>query len=260
MKRKLQNITSKALPVCVILILIGVWQLVCAAGIVPKYMLPSPVQVGKAFVADFPLLMTHTKVTLMEAFLGMGLGVLLGFVVAVLMDAFPLLYKGFYPIVVITQTIPTIAIAPLLVLWMGYDMAPKVTLVVITSFFPITVGLLEGLRSADQDTMNLLKCMGANRAQIFWHVKLFGALPSFFSGLRISAAYAVVGAVISEWLGGFFGLGVYMVRVKKSYSFDKMFAVIFLICLISLLLMKGVDLLQKACTPWERVRDKKMEK
>ena len=258
MRRRLQNITNRALPVLVIAVLIIIWQMVCNAGIIPGYMLPSPVQVGKAFVSDFPLLMEHTRVTLIEAFLGMGVGVLLGFVVAVLMDAFPLIYKGFYPIVIITQTIPTIAIAPLLVLWMGYDMAPKVTLVVITSFFPITVGLLEGLKSADTDTMNLLKCMGANRAQIFLHVKLFGALPSFFSGLRISAAYAVVGAVISEWLGGFLGLGVYMVRVKKSYSFDKMFAVIFLICFISLLLMKAVDALQVACTPWERTKNKRI--
>ncbi|MGN0311533.1 MAG: ABC transporter permease [Lachnospiraceae bacterium] len=258
MRRRLQNITNRALPVLVIAVLIIIWQMVCNAGIIPGYMLPSPVQVGKAFVSDLPLLMEHTRVTLIEAFLGMGVGVLLGFVVAVLMDAFPLIYKGFYPIVIITQTIPTIAIAPLLVLWMGYDMAPKVTLVVITSFFPITVGLLEGLKSADTDTMNLLKCMGANRAQIFLHVKLFGALPSFFSGLRISAAYAVVGAVISEWLGGFLGLGVYMVRVKKSYSFDKMFAVIFLICFISLLLMKAVDALQVACTPWERTKNKRI--
>ena len=144
------------------------------------------------------------------------------------------------------------AIAPLLVLWFGYEMTPKVILIVITTFFPITVGLQDGFRSADQDAVNLLRSMGAGRFQIFCYIKFPGALGQFFSSLRISASYAVVGAVISEWLGGFSGLGVYMTRVKKAYSFDKMFAVIFLISAISLVLMWGVELLQKKCMPWER--------
>ena len=258
MKRRLPSIISRLLPLGVFILLILLWEVLCDAGVVPAYMLPSPRSVWEAFKGDFPLLCDHGKVTLQEAFYGMFIGVVLAFAVAILMDAFPLLYKGFYPIIVVTQTIPTIAIAPLLVLWMGYDMAPKVTLVVITSFFPITVGLLEGFKAADPDMMNLLRSMGANKLQIFWHVKLFGAGASFFSGLKISAAYAVVSAVISEWLGGFLGLGVYMVRVKKSYSFDKMFAVIFLICIISLLLMKAVDGLQKLCMPWERQKERRM--
>lgn len=258
MKRRLPSIISRVLPVCVFAMLIVLWQVVCNLAVVPAYMLPSPRSVIAAFQGDFPLLCEHARVTLQEAFYGMFIGIVLAFAVAILMDRFPVLYDGFYPIIVVTQTIPTIAIAPLLVLWMGYDMAPKVTLVVITSFFPITVGLLEGFKAADPDMMNLLRCMGASRAQIFWHVKLFGAATSFFSGLKISAAYAVVSAVISEWLGGFLGLGVYMVRVKKSYSFDKMFAVIFLICIISLLLMKGVEVLQRACMPWERTQSRRI--
>ena len=124
------------------------------------------------------------------------------------------------------------------------------------SFFPITIGLLDGFRQADPDAMDLLRAMGARRYQIFWYIKMPQALGSFFSGLRISATYSIVGAVISEWLGGFEGLGVYMVRVKKSYSFDKMFAVIFLISAVSLLLMKLVDLLGKASMPWEKERKK----
>ena len=167
------------------------------------------------------------------------------------MDHFECLYKAFYPLIVLTQTIPTVAIAPLMVLWFGYEMTPKVILIVITTFFPLTVGLLSGFKSADPDSVNLLRAMGGSRFDIFRYIKLPGAMPQFFSGLRISASYAVVGAVISEWLGGFGGLGVYMTRVKKAFSFDKMFAVIFLISIISLLLMKGVDLLQKKCMPWD---------
>ena len=215
-------------------------------------MLPSPIQVVQAFISEFPALMEHSVITLAEAFLGLSLGILLGFVMAVLMDQFEPLYKACYPLIVLTQTIPAVAIAPLLVLWFGYEMTPKVILIVITTFFPITIGLLTGFRSVDPDSINLLRAMGAGRWQIFSHIKLPGAMSQFFSGLRISASYAVVGAVISEWLGGFGGLGVYMTRVKKAFAFDKMFAVIFLISIISLLLMKGVDLMQKKCMPWEK--------
>ena len=215
-------------------------------------MLPSPIQVVQAFISEFPMLMEHSVITLAEAFLGLTLGILLGFVMAVLMDQFEPLYQACYPLIVLTQTIPTVAIAPLLVLWFGYEMTPKVILIVITTFFPITIGLLNGFRSVDPDSIHLLRAMGAGRWQIFSHIKLPGAMSQFFSGLRISASYAVVGAVISEWLGGFGGLGVYMTRVKKAFAFDKMFAVIFLISIISLLLMKGVDLMQKKCMPWEK--------
>lgn len=195
--------------------------------------------------------MQHLGVTLTEAFLGLGCGITFGFLMAVLMDRFEFLNKAFYPIVVLTQTIPTVAIAPLLVLWFGYEMMPKVILIVIVTFFPITVGLLNGFRSADKDAINLLRAMGAGKFQIFRYIKLPGAMSQFFASLRISAAYSVVGAVISEWLGGFAGLGVYMTRVKQAFAFDKMFAVIFLISFISLLLMKLVDFLQIKCMPWE---------
>lgn len=252
MKRKLQNTTSKLWSLSAIAIVLILWQTICSLGIVDSFMLPSPIQVVRAFISEFPALMEHSVITLSEAFLGLGLGILLGFLMAVLMDQFDVLYKACYPLIVLTQTVPTVAIAPLLVLWFGYEMTPKVILIVITTFFPIAVGLLNGFKSVDKDSIHLLRAMGAGRWQIFRYLKLPGAMSQFFSGLRISASYAVVGAVISEWLGGFGGLGVYMTRVKKAFSFDKMFAVIFLISIISLLLMKGVDLLQKKCMPWEK--------
>jgi ABC-type nitrate/sulfonate/bicarbonate transport system permease component len=220
-------------------------------------MLPSPGDVANAFVTDVPLLAKHLKATLLEAFLGLLIGILLAALAAAMMDRFSLVYKSVYPILVITQTIPTIAIAPLLVLWMGYEMTPKITLVVLTTFFPITVGLLNGFRAVDADALNLFRAMGATKMQIFKFMKLPGAMPYFFTGLRVSAAYAIVGAVIAEWLGGYYGLGVYMVRVKKSYAFDKMFAVIFLISVISLVLMWLVGLLQQVVMPWERQKEEK---
>lgn len=219
-------------------------------------MLPSPVDVFNAFVDNFGVMMKQAAVTLQEACYGLGIGIALAFIISSLMDRFDFLYKAIYPILVITQTIPTIAIAPLLVLWMGFGMAPKITLVVITTFFPISIGLLNGFKSVDEDAINLMRAMGAGRLQIFRYVKLPNATASFFSGLKISASYAVVGAVISEWLGGFEGLGVYMTRVKKAYAFDKMFAVIVFICAVSLILMGIVGLLQRLAMPWERTQKK----
>ncbi len=249
--KKPQSIITKAAPVLSVAVIVCGWALIGETGLVPAYMLPSPSEVVKAFIEDFPLLMQHSAVTLQEAIYGLFGGTTLAFVFAVLMDRFDFLYKALYPILILTQTVPTIAIAPLLVLWMGFSMAPKITLVVITTFFPITVSLLDGFRAVDRDAVNLLRSMGANRVQIFTKLKLPASAESFFSGLKVSASYAVVGAVISEWLGGFEGLGVYMTRVKKAYAFDKMFAVILLVSAVSLLLMAAVALLKRLSMPYK---------
>lgn len=247
---------AKAPSIAAVAGLLLLWQTVCIVGLVPAYMLPSPVQVAKAFVSELPALWDHSLITLQEAFIGLVLGVSVGFLTAVLMDAFEVLYKAFYPLLILTQTIPSVAIAPLLVLWFGYEMTPKIILIVISTFFPVTVGLLDGFRSADKDAIGLLRSMGANRLQIFRYIKFPSALPQLFSGLRIAAAYSVVGAVISEWLGGFGGLGVYMTRVKKAFAFDKMFAVIFLISGISLALMALVEYAEKKCMPYRNLGKK----
>lgn len=160
------------------------WQFLSAMEIVPKFMLPSPLDVVKAFIFDFPLLMNHARTTLLEAFFGLAIGVSLGFMVAVIMDRFHFIYKAVYPILVITQTIPTVAIAPLLVLWLGYGMAPKITLIVIVTFFPITIGLLDGFKSADSDAIQLLRSMNASDRQIFKHIKLPSSISHFFRWLK----------------------------------------------------------------------------
>ena len=244
MTKKFQSITNKAAPVISVVTVLLLWLFFSEGETVPAYMLPSPFDVVKVFFTDTQILFAHAVVTVQEALYGLLLGTGIGFVIAVLMDRFEFLYKAFYPLLVISQTIPTIAIAPLLVLWMGFSMAPKITLVVLTTFFPISVSLLDGFRSADKDEINLIRSMGGNRFRIFRHVKLPTAAEQFFSGLKVSASYSIVGAVISEWLGGFEGLGVYMTRVKKAYAFDKMFAVIILISALSLLLMAVITLLR----------------
>ena len=249
------RLLALASPIAIVGLLL-LWQAACSFGLVPSFMLPSPVQVVHALVNDWPLLAGHAATSLVEAAAGLALGIVLGAAAAIVMDRFEVLYRAFYPLVVLTQTVPTVAIAPLLVLWFGYGMLPKVVLIVVATFFPITVGLLGGFRSVDPDEVDLMRSMGANRWQILWHCKLPAAMPQFFSGLKISTAYAIVGAVIAEWLGGFSGLGVYMTRVRKAYSFDKMFAVIFLISALSLVLMWVVEVGRRIAMPWERASQK----
>jgi len=256
--RRFQNIRNSfknnSAAAALIVLLLLVWQGVSMAGWIPKFMLPSPLDVCAAFYTDFGQLMAHAGTTLGEAFIGLGAAVVLAFVIAYLMDRFAFLYKSVYPLLVISQTIPPVAVAPLLVLWMGYGMMPKITLVVVVCFFPLAVGLLDGYRSADRDTLNLMRAMGASRLQIFRYLKLPSSLGRFFAGLRISVSYSIVGAVIAEWLGGYNGLGVYMTRVKKAYAFDKMFAVIFLVSLLSLALMRLVSLVEKWSMPYRRTK------
>jgi ABC-type nitrate/sulfonate/bicarbonate transport system permease component len=230
--------------------LVVVWQGVSAAGLLPPYMLPGPLRVAAAFGRDFPLLMGHLGRTLFEALSGLFLSVAAALALATLMDANRFLKTAVSPVLLLTQTVPVIALAPLLVLWMGYGAAPKITLVFLTCFFPLTVGLLGGFAKADTDAVRLLQSMGADRVQIYRYIKLPGALGEFFSGLRISSAYSIIGAVIAEWLGGEAGLGVYMTRVRKSYSFDRMFAVILLVAVLSLALMKLVGGVVAAAMPW----------
>lgn len=258
--KKLQNITYRLSPLLALALVVIIWFGVSECGLVPGFMLPAPGDVANAFFSDLPLLLRYAKTTLQEAFYGLLIGIGFAFITAWAMDRFHFLRRAVYPLLVVSQTIPTIAVAPLLVLWMGFGMAPKITLVVLTTFFPIAIGLLNGFESADKDAMNLLRSMGAGRWQIFKTIKLPSSISYFFSGLKVSASYAVVGAVVAEWLGGFNGLGVYMIRVKKAYSFDKMFAVIVFISIISLLLILLVTLCQKAMMPWERTGKNKTYK
>jgi ABC-type nitrate/sulfonate/bicarbonate transport system permease component len=190
--------------------------------------------------------------TLLEAFSGLALAVTAAFVLAVVMDANSLIKQSVTPILLLTQTMPVIAVAPLLILWMGYGLAPKIVLVFLTCFFPVTIGLLGAFASADNDALRLLQSMGAKKQQLYRYIKIPQGLPAFFSGLKIAGSYSIIGAVIAEWLGGDAGLGVYMIRVRRSYSFDKMFAVIILVSALSLLLIKLVTIVERAAMPWRR--------
>jgi ABC-type nitrate/sulfonate/bicarbonate transport system permease component len=236
-------------------VLLLTWLCVSELNLVAKYMLPSPLDVIRAFIYDFKLLFGHMLVSLKEAFLGLIISTIFAFIMAVIMDRYEGVYKTVYPLFIISQTIPVIALAPLLVLWLGYGIAPKIFLIVLVCFFPLVIALLEGFKAADRDTMRLMKSMGATQNQILCHIKFPCALGGLFAGLKVSVSYSIIGAVIAEWLGGSQGLGVYMTRVRKSYAFDKMFAVILLISILSLVLMKGVSYLEKKVMPWNNIKN-----
>ncbi|MDO5096186.1 MAG: ABC transporter permease [Peptostreptococcaceae bacterium] len=251
MRRKPQNITDSFYPIAFIAALVAIWGLVSHLEIVPKFMLPAPSNVLSALISEAPLLWEHSKTTLAEAFIGLALSIFFALLLAIVMEEFVKVRKTLYPVLIITQTIPTIAIAPLLVLWLGYGMLPKIALIFITCFFPLVISILSGFAGVDEDAVRLFTSMGASRWQMLLWVKLPSAVESFFAGLKVSASYSIVGAVIAEWLGGNDGLGVYMTRVRKSFSFDKMFAVIIVITVISLLLLYLVDLIQKKSMKWK---------
>lgn len=222
-----------------------IWQIACEFGLVPAFLLPSPLEILQAFIDDFSLIASHSAITLYEAFAGLFLGIVVAFIFSILMDRIGWLYELCYPIMLLTQTIPTIAIAPLLVLWLGYGATPKIVLVFITSFFPILVSLIEGYKSVDKDYLNLFKTFRAKPWQEYFYLKIPFAMPNFLAGLKISATYSLITAVVAEWLGGFSGLGVYMTRVRQSFALDKMFAIIALISLLSIVLMSIIGKLEK---------------
>lgn len=244
---------KRVVPAVAVASLLVMWQAACLFGLIPAFMLPSPLNVMAALLGDAPLIASHTLTTLAEAAIGLAIGVVLGFALAVLMERFETFYLAVQPLITLSQTVPTIAIAPLLVLWLGYGILPKIVLIVLTTFFPVAVSLADGFRSVDRDIVDLMRTMNASDLQIFRYVKLPAAAEQFFSGLKISATYAIVSAVIAEWLGGASGLGVYMTRVRKSFSYDKMFASIAVISALSLALMKLVGLLEHICIPWKQI-------
>lgn len=256
MKHATPGHTSKrakriGIPLAVVVATIICWHIAVTSGLIPNFLMPTPLQVAQALVADWQLLAYHAGTTLLEAAIGLAAGIALGFAAAVAMERFETVYLAISPLITVSQTIPTVAIAPLLVLWLGYGILPKVALITLTTFFPIAISLIAGFKSVDEDTLDMMRSMGASRWQIFRHAQLPQAAEHFFSGLKISATYAIIGAVIAEWLGGDAGLGVYMTRVRKSFSYDRMFAVIIVISALSLILIKIIDILEKTCMPWK---------
>ena len=229
---------------------LGLWQLVAWGLRVPKWLLPSPTQIVGAGVATWQLLAWHSAQTVAETGLGLVLAIGGGFGLAVAIDLSPTLRRTLYPLLVASQTIPIMALAPLLVIWFGYGTASKAVVVGLVCFFPIAVATADGLRAADPELLALLRSMGATRRQVFLKVRLPGALPGFFSGLKIAITYSVIGAIIGEWVGAGRGLGVYMLRSSNSFLTEQVFAAIAVTSLLSIALFLAVGAVERLALPW----------
>ena len=238
-------------PPLLILSLITLWQLVVLGTGVPPYILPGPLPVARALVAHLPMLAPHLATTVIEILLGLVLGTLLGSAAALTMILSPLLKRGLLPVLVISQAIPVFALAPILVLWLGYGMASKVAMAVLIIFFPVTASLYDGMRRTDHDLLDLARIMGASPAGVLRHIVLPSALPAFAAGLRVAAAVAPIGAVIGEWVGSSEGLGFYMLHANARMQVDLMFAALTLLATASLTLYFCIDRLLDRLVFWQ---------
>lgn len=254
--KKWGNIGGKLIPLFFIALLIALWQLIVSRGLIARYILPSPWDVLIVCVRILPDIKEHIYTTLQEALTGLIVAIILSVITAVLMDNFALIREAVQPLLVVSQTVPVMILAPLFAMWFGFGILPKIMVVILVCFFPIVVSLSEGLNSLDQDFLNLMKSMKANRWQIFYLAKFPSSLNNFFSGLKIAATYSIIGAVIGEWMGGKSGLGVYMTRVRQSFALDKVFATILIIIVLSIILFKIIELIQFLVMPWRRVINK----
>jgi ABC-type nitrate/sulfonate/bicarbonate transport system permease component len=252
---KKSSITDKLYPLGGIVVLLVVWQVIVVVRQVPGYILTTPVRIGQALVGDFPLIAYHLQVTIYESLVGFGLSIGLAFILAVLMDGFSAVKKTLYPILVISQTVPIIALAPLFIIWFGFGILPKIIIVVIVCFFPIAISLVDGMDGVDDDYLKLFETMKATKTQTMLHLKLPFSMGAFFSGLKIAATYMIMSAVIGEWLGGDRGIGVYMLRAKNAYALDRVFASILVIVLLSVVLISIIDGIGKRVLKWQDERN-----
>lgn len=222
-------------PIVTFLSIIILWQVIVEIKDIPQYILPTPIDILKVFIKDYQNLFDNTMVTLYETILGFSLALILALTIGVVMDFLPIVRKCLYPILLVSQTIPTITIAPLLIIWFGFGALPKILLVSLTCFFPILISFVDGLENIDKDYINLFKTMKSSKLNTFIHLKLPMSMDKLFSGVKISATYMVVAATVAEWLGGTKGLGVYMVRAKSAYALDKVFASTIIVVIFSLI-------------------------
>lgn len=239
-------------PLLFLGLLLVAWEATVRIRDTPDWFLPAPSEVLQVFREDWRLLLDNTWVTLEEVVIGGLLAVLLGLATAILIDRSVVLERAVYPLVVASQAIPVIAIAPLLLVWFGHGIVPKIIMVMLIAYFPIVVSTVDGLRSADREQVAMIRTMGGSERDCFQLVRWPNALPSFFSGLRMAASVAVIGAVIGELVGSDAGLGHLIVISNANLRTDRVFACVAILSLMAILLFALVALLERWLLPWRR--------
>ena len=229
------------------------WEVIVRLRETPTWFIPKPTEIAREMVESRALIWRHTWTTLQEMLIGLVLAFVLGVLLAVVISASRLVERAIYPAVVASQAVPIIALAPILLIWFGYGMTPKVIVVVLTCFFPIVVSMVDGLRAADADALALLRSMGASRWQMMRIVRVPAALPALFSGTRIAAAWSVIGALVGEWVGASSGLGYMMTRSASQFQTPRLFAAVFVAAALGITLFALVALAERVALPWRRV-------
>lgn len=237
-------------PFVVVTGLIVLWQGAVWLTGTPPFLLPPPAAVAQSLASSAPLLMDHAAVTLVEILLGLLGGILIGAMSALAMALLPPVQPWLLPILVLGQTIPVFALAPLLVLWFGYGLASKVVMAILIIYFPVTAALFDGLRQTESGWLDLARTMGATRARTLLYLRLPAALPAFGSGLRIATAVAPIGAVVGEWVGSSAGLGYLMLHANARLQIDVMFAALIVLMAMAMALYLLVDRLLVHLMPW----------
>lgn len=231
--------------------LLLLWEAVVRLTALPPYILPGPVDVAEAWTTHSRSILANAWLTLSEILAGLGLGVLLGCASAVLMSYARPARRWLMPVMVISQALPVFALAPLLVLWLGYGMASKVAMATLIIYFPVTTAFYDGLRRTDPGWLELARAMNASRWAMLRRIRVPAALPGLASGLRVATAVAPIGAVVGEWVGSSAGLGYLMLHANARMQVDLMFAALVTLATIALALYFAVDIMLRASLPWQ---------
>lgn len=247
----MRKVCKQNLPAMIFLfVLLMIWQL-GAMKVNAAYILPTPVQIlRRLWELRVALFTVHLPATMLVTVIGILISLVLGLGLAVLMDLSPFWQKALYPVVVASQTIPTTAIAPLFVLWFGYGIWSKVLVTVLITFFPITITVYDGLRSAKVEMAELLFTYGATKRDIFLKIKIPCALPYFFSAIKMAIPMSIIGAAIGEWLGAQSGLGYFSRRMMTQLDGAGVFAPIVLLSAVAMLAVALIALLEKKVVRW----------
>ncbi len=232
--------------------LLVVWQVAVQLSGVRPQVLPTPLRVVEQGWAFRDVLWDNTVPTLQVTAVGFAVSLAVAWALAIAVDFSPFLRRALTPLLVASQTLPIIAIAPLLIIWFGFGLLPKVLVIALVTFFPVAVGLIEGFAATDREATALLRSMGASRWQRFRYVRLPGAMPSFFTALRIGITYAVTGAVFAEYVGAKAGLGIFMQLQKNSFRTDLVLAAVLVTAVLSVALFGLTFLVQRLVAPWYR--------
>jgi putative hydroxymethylpyrimidine transport system permease protein len=238
-------------PVLVLILIAAIWDLVVHLGHVQDYIFPSIENVVRSLVKNWPgVLASATWTTFQEMLYGFLISIALAVVISLALHSSATLRGAIYPLLIGSQTIPIVVIGPILAIIFGYGISPKLIIVAISCFFPIVVNLVDGLSSVDPDLIKVMRTLDGSRLATLFRVEVPSALPSFFSGLRIAAVYAPIGAVFGEYAGSQNGLGYVLIQATPQLNTDLVFAAVLLLTVMSILLFVVLSFLEKICCPW----------